>query len=144
MEKEIGCSVKSSEEDMLNQPIVSLLSDALKAICLTRDYVGEGSLPAIKGWTWYDVGTKIADKIPSDTWAVEFRKRVNQYKSRHIRTVFKDGDWVFGIGDNVGCSMVFTGGCGDMQPFSYLNDYDPKNFRLATKKEIRLANELLN
>ena len=53
-----------------------------------------------------------------------------------LREKFKDGDWVFGIGDNKGCSEVFT--CyGVMQPFSYLNDYNPDNYRLATEAEIK-------
>jgi len=53
-----------------------------------------------------------------------------------IKKHFKDGDWVFGIGQHKGCSEVFTGVYGDFQPFDYLNDYNPSNYRLATKAEV--------
>ena len=112
-----------------------LLSDALKALCLTMDYVGEDVLPAIAGY-WYEAGKKICDQIPGDEWAGEFRKRVNRYRSREVRKAFKVGDWVFSIGEHEGCSQVFEGAYCDFQPFSYLNDFDPKNFRHATPEEI--------
>ncbi len=35
--------------------------------------------------------------------------------------------------------MVFEGDACDYQPFSYLNDYNPVNFRLATSDEIERA-----
>ena len=57
-------------------------------------------------------------------------------KKMVIKEVFKDGDWVFGIGPHQGCSQVFTGSSGDFQPFDFLNDYDPAHFRLATEDEI--------
>jgi len=117
----------------------ALLSVALRAICLTRDYVGEDTLPAIDGWEWYDAGKKLADHLDGDEWASEFRKRVNKYRSLDVRKVFKEGDWVFGIGEHEGCSVVFDGDSCDYQPFSYLDDYDPKNFRLATPDEIKRA-----
>jgi len=53
-----------------------------------------------------------------------------------MRDTYKDGDWVFGIGPHKGCSPVFEG-CGHLQPFSYLHDYDPAHFRLATTDEIK-------
>lgn len=52
-----------------------LFSRALRAICLTRDYVGEDLLPAVDGWEWYDAGKALAKEIPDDVWAEEFRKR---------------------------------------------------------------------
>jgi len=52
-----------------------LLSLALRAICLTRDYVGEEILPPIDGWEWYEAGKKLADSLGDDEWAEEFRKR---------------------------------------------------------------------
>jgi len=117
-----------------------LLSDALKALCLTRDFVGgDDVLPAIDGWEWYEAGKKFSDVIPSDEWAGEFRKRVNFYKARNVHELFKDGDWVFGISEHIGCSQVFTGTYGDFQPFSYLDDFDPDNFRIATDEEIKAA-----
>jgi len=120
-------------------PQSALLSDALKAICLTRDYVGEDTLPALEGWSWYDAGKKIADAISEDEWACEFRKRVNRYRSKDVREKFDVGDWVFGIGEHEGCSEVFEGTYCDFQPFSYLDDFNPDNFRLATELEIEAA-----
>ncbi len=70
----------------------ALLSVALRAICLTRDYVGEETLPAIDGWEWYEAGKKLADHLDGDEWASEFRKRVNRYLSREVRKAFKEGD----------------------------------------------------
>jgi len=116
-----------------------LLSDALRALCLTRDYVGEDSLPAVKGWEWYDVGSDIAAHLDGSIWVDEFRKRVNIYKSLAVRREFKVGDWVFGIGKHVGCSPVFEGTLCDYQPFSYLDCFNPEEFRLATNKEIENA-----
>jgi hypothetical protein len=58
----------------------SLLSEALRAICLTRDYVGPGSLPAFDSWEWYSAGKAIAEAIPNDEWAKQFWLRVNADK----------------------------------------------------------------
>ena len=55
-----------------------------------------------------------------------------------VKKVFKDGDWVFGIGEHKGCSEVFTDN-GIIQPFSYLSATDPNDFRIATEEEIRAA-----
>jgi hypothetical protein len=52
-----------------------LFSRALRAICLTRDYVGEKLLPAVEGWEWYDAGRALAEAIPEDEWAEQFRLR---------------------------------------------------------------------
>ena len=52
-----------------------LLSNTLKAICLTRDYVGEHVLPAIDGWEWYEAGKSISRAIPADEWAIQFAIR---------------------------------------------------------------------
>lgn len=57
-----------------------LLSDALKAICLTRDYVGEEKLPPIDGWDWYDAGKAISERIPDDEWSDQFRIRCEDYE----------------------------------------------------------------
>jgi hypothetical protein len=53
------------------------LSRALRAICLTRDYVGKETLPALKGWEWFDAGRIISRLIPDDEWVKQFRLRVN-------------------------------------------------------------------
>jgi len=116
-----------------------LLSIALRAICLTRDHVGEEVLPAVDGWEWYEAGKRLANHLDGDEWSGEFRKRVNRYKSIEVRKVFKEGDWVFGIDNHQGCSIVFEGTYCDYQPFSYLDDYNPINFRKATLKEIELS-----
>lgn len=49
-----------------------VLSDALKAICLTRDYVGANTLPALDGWEWYEAGKAIAKALPNDEWTKQF------------------------------------------------------------------------
>jgi len=59
-----------------------LKEQALKALCLTQDYVGYACLPAIKGWEWYDSGLSLAESIPQSEWATQFYLRVN--KSRII------------------------------------------------------------
>ena len=40
------------------------------------------------------------------------------------------GDIVKGVGEHEGCSEVFIGGGFELQPFSYLNDYDGNNFEV--------------
>lgn len=59
------------------------LSHALRALCLTRDYVGENVLPAIKGWDWFDAGRAIAAQIPGDEWVEQFQLRVDAWHVRH-------------------------------------------------------------
>ena len=136
-------NIKSSEvsktSEVSKATLQNLLSVALRAICLTRDYVGEETLPAIKGWEWYEAGKKLAAHLDNDEWANEFRKRVNRSHSLEIRKVFKVGDWVFGTGEHEGCSEVFEGNYCDFQPFSYLDDFAPSHFRLATSEEIEKA-----
>ena len=133
------CATEGENQDISESRFIDLLSVALRALCLTRDYVGEEKLPALDGWDWYEAGKKLADVLGADEWAGEFRKRVNVYKSLEVRKIFKEVDWVFGLGDNKGCSQVFEGTFCDFQPFSYLNDFDPSNFRVATPKEIESA-----
>lgn len=53
----------------------SILSEALQALCLTRDYVGEDVLPAIDGWSWFDAAKSISKAIPSDEWVTQFAYR---------------------------------------------------------------------
>ena len=136
---EIKSNEVSKNAEISKSTLNDLLSVALKSLCLTRDYVGEEILPAIDGWEWYEAGKAISDVIPCDEWSGEFRKRVNLYKSTEARKVFKVGDWVFGIGEHKGCSEVFEGTFCDFQPFSYLDDFDPSHFRLATQEEIETA-----
>ena len=54
------------------------LSRALRAICLTRDYVGEQLLPPIEGWEWFDAGKIISEQIPNDEWTEQFKLRVEK------------------------------------------------------------------
>jgi hypothetical protein len=49
---------------------------ALRAICLTRDYVGQDKLPAIDGWEWYEAGKLLCDALPKGKWVNQFRLRV--------------------------------------------------------------------
>lgn len=62
-------------------------------------------------------------------------KTEEEFKKEHpqLTEKFNEGDWVFGLGVHKGCSQVFWG-AGVLQPFDYLNDYDPKNFRIATEQ----------
>ena len=53
-----------------------------------------------------------------------------------IRKKFKDGDWVYGVGEHKGCSECFDMTTRIPQPFSYLSDNNPDDFRLATPQEI--------
>lgn len=55
-----------------NSALIGLLSGALKALCLTRDYVGGQSLPVVDGWEWYEAGKAIAKELPNDAWTMEF------------------------------------------------------------------------
>ena len=71
-------ATKGSESDTN-----ALLSVALRALCLTRDYVGEKTLPAIDGWEWYEAGKAIAEKIPDDEWAIQFYLRVAKTKEHN-------------------------------------------------------------
>jgi len=57
-----------------------------------------------------------------------------------IREKFKDDDWVFGIGDEKGCSQAFDFDTNNPQPFSYLGVTNPDDFRIATDEEIAEAN----
>ena len=36
---------------------------ALEALRLTREYVGEGTLPAIEGWAWFDATIVLENAI---------------------------------------------------------------------------------
>ena len=60
---------------------------------------------------------------------------------KKIRKVFKNGDWVFGIGEHKGCSMAFEFETKHPQPFSFLGATNPDDFRIATKEEIKAAKE---
>lgn len=61
----------------------------------------------------------------------------DEYKE--IRKQFKDGDWVKGTNKHAGCSIVFDMDTKNPQPFSYLSETDPSEFRVATKEEIKAA-----
>ncbi len=60
----------------------------------------------------------------------------NEYED--VRQIYKDGDWVTGIGKYQGCSIVFDSDT-NMQPFSFLHCTNPSEFRLATEEEILIA-----
>ncbi len=54
------------------------LSKALRALILTRQYVGEELLPCIEGWEWYDAALEISKILPhDDIWAEQFMENNN-------------------------------------------------------------------
>jgi hypothetical protein len=63
---------------MSEETDIRLLDEALMAICMTRDYVGESLLPPIKGWSWFDVGWKIASKYPELDSSKQFVLRITK------------------------------------------------------------------
>ncbi len=63
------------------------LSLALRALCLTRDYVGEELLPPLEGWDWYDAGEAICRLIPDDEWAGQFRLRVEASLAKRAKLI---------------------------------------------------------
>ncbi len=70
---------KSQEpNDVSVSELSALLSDSMRQICLTRDYVGPETLPAIDGWEWYEVAKKIAIVIPDDKWTTQFAARLDK------------------------------------------------------------------
>lgn len=58
-----------------------------------------------------------------------------------VKKTYKNGDWVFGIGEHKGCSEVFDIETDKPQPFSYLSSNNLDDFRLATKPEIEEAKQ---
>jgi hypothetical protein len=65
---------------------------------------------------------------------------MNNYAA--VKEKFKEGDWVFGLGKFLGCSIVFDHNTNHPQPFSYLAATNPDDFRLATDQEIESAKAL--
>ena len=55
---------------------------------------------------------------------------------QHVKKKFKNDDWIISIDKYNGCSQVHTDFVGELQPFSYLDDYNPDHYRLATEEEI--------
>jgi len=55
------------------------LSLALKALLLTRDYVGEDMLPALPGWEWYEACTLLSGLVPESPWVEQFKLRKEAY-----------------------------------------------------------------
>ena len=49
----IGGSVPAGDEPK-GEPVNDLIRDGIEAFRLTREYVGEDTLPAIEGWSWFD------------------------------------------------------------------------------------------
>ncbi len=60
-----------------------VVDTALKAICLTRDYVGPDKLPATGGWEWFDAGNALCSLVPDCEWAKQFQLRVDEYVKKH-------------------------------------------------------------
>ena len=59
-----------------------------------------------------------------------------------VKEKFKEGDWVIGVGKHIGCSPVFDHNTDHPQPFSYLDEANPDEFRLATEQEIEASKAL--
>lgn len=64
---------------------------------------------------------------------------IDRPKRDAIKRAFPPGTWVFGIGPHKGCSEVFEGSAGVLQPFDYLQDYDLSHYRVATPAEVMEA-----
>ncbi len=65
----------AGQELVENEKVLSL---ALRALCLTRDYVGERLLPAVDGWEWYEAAKAISVIIPEDEWVLQFARRIEK------------------------------------------------------------------
>jgi hypothetical protein len=48
---------------------------ALRALVLTRDYLGAERMPAIKGWEWFDACEKLSAWHPYTEWAKQYEMR---------------------------------------------------------------------
>ena len=51
--KPLPGSVPAGDEPK-GEPVNDLIRDGIEAFRLTREYVGEDTLPAIEGWSWFD------------------------------------------------------------------------------------------
>lgn len=70
------CFKIADELERVKESKDRLLSLALRAICLTRDYVGDGLMRPFKGWDWFDAGMEISAEIPDDEWSRQFHARL--------------------------------------------------------------------
>ena len=43
-----------TENETTTEDVTKVLRQVNEAFRITREYVGEDTLPAIEGWTWYD------------------------------------------------------------------------------------------
>lgn len=80
-----------------------------------------------------------SDSLSLDRKINALHKLIDQPKMDAIKLAFPPGTWVFGIGPHKGCSEVFEGSAGDLQPFDYLCDYDLTHYRVATPEEVMEA-----
>ena len=87
----------------------------------------------------------VGDSLTTHRQTFSTKAAANAWASKHgflsldyteVKKRFKDGDWVVGIGEHIGMSQVFDCDTDHPQPFSYLDDNDPANFRLASQSEI--------
>lgn len=67
-----------TETAQVDSKMREALERTLQAICLTRDYVGAGILPAQEGWEWYEAGKMAAALIPDSEWAKQFELRKDE------------------------------------------------------------------
>jgi len=88
-----------------------LKEQALRALCLTRDYVGAKLLPSIKGWEWYDSGLALAESMPDSEWSKQFYLRVNEenYTTNEQPKQEEIGDIVKNTAENVFAYIIEHG-----------------------------------
>ena len=60
----------------INKKEEKILSSCLRALIVTRDYVGEGHLPAKSGWSWFDTCIELCKLIPRNEWTGQFLIRL--------------------------------------------------------------------
>jgi len=50
----------------------------LRALCLTRDYVGYGVLPPVDGWEWYEACKVFVAVNPDGEWSQQLGMRLSE------------------------------------------------------------------
>jgi len=67
------------------------------------------------------------------------KNSTNELDYTKVREAFQEGDWIIGVGEHEGCSQIFDLHTDYPQPFSYLHEDRPEQFRLATFDEMVVA-----
>ena len=69
------------QSNKIDSKTEKVLSNALKAFCLTYDYVGTYLRP-LPGWEWHDSCKEISEIIPNNKWKEEFEQRCNDFLTK--------------------------------------------------------------